>query len=157
MVAKPADSPRPAGITHVLLAVDGSPASIRAAERLARLLPAYPDARITVLYVAHLPRDLQMCGEGAKLIAEFPLHGLVRATAPPALEAATRALGPLARRAATEVQIGEPDAEICEYAAAEGVDLIVMGLQGHGSEGSRVGSVAAKVLTKAPCPVMLVQ
>ena len=160
MVAKPSSSRRAladaAGITHALLAVDGSPASLRAAQRLRGLLAAFPDARLTVIYVAHLPRDLQTSGTGEKLIVEFPLSGFVRATAAPALDAAVRALGPLGARAETEVQIGEPATEICEFARNEAVDLVVMGVRGTGPDGVAVGGVSSKVLTLAPCAVMLV-
>jgi nucleotide-binding universal stress UspA family protein len=157
MVAKPkltADAHTQEGITHALLAVDGSPASVRAAERLRKMLLAFPDARLTVMYVAHLPRDLQVSGSGSKLVVEFPLSGLVRATSAPALQAAFDALGPMAVRAEVEVQTGEPAREIVEYAQAEDVDLIVMGVKGTGE--MAVGSVSSKVLTLAECPVMLV-
>lgn len=160
MVAKPkavtAQQSQP-GIAHALLAVDGSPASLRAAERLRLILGAFPDARLTVMYVAHLPRDLQVSGSGEKLVVEFPLSGLVRQTAAPALQATMQVLGPLAMRADMETQIGEPAQEICQYAQSEGVDLIVMGLRGNGSDGVTVGGVSHKVLALAPCPVMLVQ
>jgi nucleotide-binding universal stress UspA family protein len=158
MVAKPSPRRRApaAGITHAVLAVDGSPASIRAAERLRTILTAFPDARLTVLYVAHLPRDLQVSGTGEKLIVEFPLSGLVRATAAPALQAALTVLGSLGERAETEVQIGEPATEICEFARTASADLIVMGLRGTGPEGVTVGGVSQKVLSLAPCPVLLV-
>lgn len=160
MVAKPKVSVTPvaqAGISHALLAVDGSPASVRAAARLRQLLGAFPEARLTIMYVAHLPRDLQVSGNGAKLTVEFPLSGLVRATAAPALQAALEALGPVGDKAESEVQVGEPAREICEYASAEGVDLIVMGTRGTGGETVAVGGVSSKVLALAPCPVLLVQ
>ncbi|HWI61090.1 MAG TPA: universal stress protein [Symbiobacteriaceae bacterium] len=159
MVAKPSgrirESSAPAAIRHALLAVDGSPASVRAAERLRLLLTAFPDARLSVIYVAHLPRDLQVSGTGEKVIVEFPLSSLVRATAAPALQAALSALGPLAARAETEVQIGEPATEIVEFARSQEADLIVMGLKGTGP--TTVGGVSNKVLSLAACPVLLVQ
>lgn len=143
------------GIAHALLAVDGSPASVRAAERLRAILGAFPAARLTVMYVAHLPRDLQVSGTGEKVVVEFPLSSLVRATAAPALKAAQQALGQLGGRAETEVQVGEPAVEICEFARTQGVDLIVMGLKGTGP--TTVGGVSHKVLSLATCPVLLVQ
>lgn len=145
------------GIGHALLAIDGSPASLRAAARLRLLLEAFPEARLTVLYVAHLPRDLQVTGNGTKLTLEFPLHGLIRGSAAPALQAAMNALGPMAIRAETEVQIGEPAHEICEFARAEQVDLIVVGTRGTAPDGVTVGGVSSRILSLAPCAVMLVQ
>ncbi|HYF95720.1 MAG TPA: universal stress protein [Symbiobacteriaceae bacterium] len=159
MVANPSTRIRSVGagegITHALLAVDGSAASVRAAGRLRSILSAFPDARLSVIYVAHLPRDLQVSGTGEKVIVEFPLSSMVRATAAPALQAAMGALGSLATRAETEVQIGEPAMEIVDYARSQGVDLIVMGLKGTGP--TTVGGVCNKVLALADCPVLLVQ
>lgn len=149
--------PASQGIAHALLAVDGSPASQRAVLQAGRLLAAFPGARVTILYVAHLPRDLQMTASGDKVIVEFPLSGLVRATAAPVFASVSQALGALAERAETEVQVGEPAREICEFAAAEDVDLIIMGVRGSGDDGVAVGSVSTRVLSLAPCPVMLVQ
>jgi nucleotide-binding universal stress UspA family protein len=160
MVAKPNSRMKAraeaAGITHALLAVDGSPSSLRAAARLRMLLPAFPEARLTVMYVAHLPRDLQVSGTGQKVVVEFPVSSMVRATSAPVLQAVMDALGPLAVRAESEVQVGEPVTEICEFARTEGVDLIVMGTRGTGPAGVAMGGVSTKVLTLADCPVLLV-
>jgi nucleotide-binding universal stress UspA family protein len=55
------------------------------------------------------------------------------------------------------VEVGDPRAQIVAHAAAEGVDLIVMGT--HGRKGpSRLlfGSVAERVVREAPCPVLTV-
>jgi nucleotide-binding universal stress UspA family protein len=145
-----------AGITHALLAVDGSPASLRAAARLRLMLQAFPEARLTVIYVAHLPRDLQVSGTGQKVIVEFPVSSMVRATSAPVLDAVMKELGPLAVRAETEVQVGEPATEICEFARSESVDLIVMGLKGTGPAGIAMGGVSSKVLALSECPVLLV-
>jgi nucleotide-binding universal stress UspA family protein len=53
---------------------------------------------------------------------------------------------------------GTPFLEIIRLARNEGVDLIVMGT--HGRTGIRqvlIGSVAEKVVRKAPCPVLVVR
>ena len=51
--------------------------------------------------------------------------------------------------------IASPCAEILRYAAANGIDLIVMGTHGQtASEHSLMGSVAEEVARKAPCPVL---
>jgi len=55
------------------------------------------------------------------------------------------------------VKVGDPRAQILAHAAAEGVDLIVMGT--HGRTGARrllLGSVAERVVREAPCPVLTV-
>jgi len=56
------------------------------------------------------------------------------------------------------VRPGVPAAEIVRYAAAQEIDLIVMGTHGRGFVGHAVmGSVAEKVVRTAPCPVLTVR
>jgi nucleotide-binding universal stress UspA family protein len=53
---------------------------------------------------------------------------------------------------------GTPYAEIVDYAAAHHIDLIVMGTHGRsGLAHMMIGSVAEKVVRKAPCPVLTVR
>ena len=58
----------------------------------------------------------------------------------------------------TVVQVGYAADRIVEYAAAHGCDLIVMSTHGRtGLQRWLLGSVASKVATAAPCPVLLVR
>ena len=62
------------------------------------------------------------------------------------------------RVAACSVRVGNPWQEICRYAEAEKIDLIVIGT--HGYTGVRhvlIGSVAERVVQHAPCPVLTVK
>lgn len=55
-------------------------------------------------------------------------------------------------------QLGHPFLEVLRYAEEKGVDLIVMGTHGRGPLGHVVmGSVAERVVRKAPCPVLTVR
>jgi nucleotide-binding universal stress UspA family protein len=50
---------------------------------------------------------------------------------------------------------GHPFVEIIQYARRESIDLIVLGTHGRGAIAhALVGSVAEKVVRKAPCPVL---
>jgi nucleotide-binding universal stress UspA family protein len=61
-------------------------------------------------------------------------------------------------RAKLVVLWGSPFVEIIRYAKAERIDLIVMGSLGLGPVGHMLmGSVAEKVVRKAPCPVLTVR
>jgi nucleotide-binding universal stress UspA family protein len=55
------------------------------------------------------------------------------------------------------VKVGDPHAQIVALAAAEGVDLIVMGTHGRtGPTRLLLGSVAERVVREAGCPVLTV-
>ncbi|MDP1570852.1 MAG: universal stress protein [Vicinamibacterales bacterium] len=54
--------------------------------------------------------------------------------------------------------LGHPFVEILRYAKDQSVDLIVLGTHGRGPLGHLVmGSVAERVVRKAPCPVLTVR
>jgi nucleotide-binding universal stress UspA family protein len=58
----------------------------------------------------------------------------------------------------TEVVTGQPASTIVEYAAAGGFDVIVMGTHGRtGLSHAFMGSVAERVVQKAPCAVLTVR
>lgn len=61
-------------------------------------------------------------------------------------------------RAQLALRWGSPFVEIVRYAKSENIDLIVMGSHGLGPIGHMLmGSVAEKVVRKAPCPVLIVR
>jgi nucleotide-binding universal stress UspA family protein len=56
------------------------------------------------------------------------------------------------------VQVGSPFFEILRYAQEQRMDLIVIGTHGRGPLGHMLlGSVAERVVRKAPCPVLTVR
>ena len=56
------------------------------------------------------------------------------------------------------LRVGGPDVEIVRYANERDIDLIVMGTHGRsGVAHMLMGSVAEKVVRKAPCPVLTVR
>lgn len=61
-------------------------------------------------------------------------------------------------RVTVEKVVGEPAAEIVSFAKAKGVDLLVLGTHGRsGLEHALMGSIAERVVRKAPCPVLTVR
>lgn len=63
-----------------------------------------------------------------------------------------------ALHAVVETRVGHPFLEIIRYAKSHDVDLIVLGTHGRGAvEHMLLGSVAEKVVRKAPCPVLTVR
>jgi len=58
----------------------------------------------------------------------------------------------------THIIQGRPFLEIIKYARSNKIDLIVMATHGHGALSSMfLGSVAEKVVRKAPCAVLTVR
>lgn len=56
------------------------------------------------------------------------------------------------------VEVGSPFQEILRYANEQGMDLIVIGTHGRGPIGHMLlGSVAEKIVRRAPCPVLTVR
>ncbi len=58
----------------------------------------------------------------------------------------------------TKVLVGRPFMEIIRFAREKKIDLIVMGTHGRGTiSHALMGSVAEKVVRKAPCPVLTIR
>lgn len=57
----------------------------------------------------------------------------------------------------TSILEGQPYEELAKYAEAKGIDMIVMGIRGHGLMKSLfLGSTTDRVVRRAPCPVLSV-
>ena len=58
----------------------------------------------------------------------------------------------------SRVLVGVPFVEIIRYAREQSIDLIVIGTHGHSALAAMLlGTVAEKVVRKAPCPVLTVR
>lgn len=144
---------------RLLLASDGSEHSLRAARVVGRLFGARKDVEVIMLYVAHVPRELDMTdSEGNKLVPEIPLDVVIRRSAEPVLRHTRDALGMPAEQVKAEVQVGVPAEEIVSFARYEQCSLIVVGSRGLSPLSEMVlGSVSHRVLHTAPCPVLVVR
>jgi nucleotide-binding universal stress UspA family protein len=138
--------------THVLVAVDGSPAADAALLR-AVALAGRIGANLTVLHVAEparLPSSFDPPRTYALAESTARLHG-------ERILADARALAggvPLA----TEMHFGDPSEVICRRATELGADLVVVGSRGLGAiERVLLGSVSDAVIRCAPCSVLVVR
>ena len=112
-------------------------------------------SELVLLHVYHLPVEFQQI-EGAYLPADFWAN--VR-------QEAEQQLGALAERARAKgirvqqhVREGYPATIIMEEATELGADLVVIGTHGHtGLKHLLLGSIAERVVQKAPCPVLTVR
>ncbi len=136
-------------VTHILFATDFSPCSapaFRYAVEWANIV----EAKFTVLHVLSLQPGLDIDAgiaqsylDEQRNVAQDHLHQLLA-------EARQHV-----SQASIEMQTGLPSAKICEVAREHKADLIIMGT--HGWTGfNRVvfGSVAERVIQRAPCPVL---
>jgi nucleotide-binding universal stress UspA family protein len=137
-------------LKRILVPTDFSECSGAAVTYATALARAF-DAELHVLHVPEHP------GEAAE--TEFPI-GLFENMQ----NAAHDRLGKLLSdedqrvlRTQFAMRIGSPYGEIVRYAQERDIDLIVMGTHGRGFVAHMlIGSVAEKVVRKAPCPVLTV-
>lgn len=93
-------------------------------------------------YVDPIPAHFSQLEQGAKEELEQWQE--------PALEKATRVV--------RAVNVGTPFVDIVRYARDHDIDLVIIGTHGRsGLSHALLGSVAEKVVRKAPCPVLTVR
>jgi nucleotide-binding universal stress UspA family protein len=138
------------GIGRILLATDLAPASAGAAEQAIQLAR---DLRAELLVVSVI--------DGVRGVAmDRPPDRMDQRRA--AREISAQALVVRGRRAGVRVSVlvweGEPGPSIVEAAAAERVDLVVVGTRGRNRvERAVLGSVSDHVVRHAHCPVLVVR
>ena len=137
------------GIKQVLLATDFSEASEHALE----LAQTFASSFGATLHLVHVipdpyaqPWSVEATGSAIPdLLKKWETEAGAR----------LEELKPAGIEGQTVVRVGNPFHEIVEYAKEQGIDLIVIGTHGRGAIGHMLlGSVAEKVVRKAPCPVL---
>jgi nucleotide-binding universal stress UspA family protein len=152
-----------ASIRKILVAVDGSSASMKALQYAAHL--AELEANNAELILVHVVEDVKQ-GGAIGLQAKYGNVRLVEGFKRARREAAfkwLRQIEEAARkkgiRIKSEVLDGDSKAEvIIDYASENAIDLIVVGSRGlTGFKRLLLGSVANAIVGNAPCPVMVVR
>ncbi len=137
--------------TNLLLAVDGSKHALHAAQMagdLARNLQA-EDLRIVVAF-SHIPAYLGEPNMQEAIDARLK-------EAEKILQAALEAVGKIPGQIHTELIEGSPAEAIINVAETRNSDVIVMGSRGESAlVGLLLGSTSQKVVSHAPCPVLIV-
>ncbi len=137
-------------LTHVLIAVDGSPASQHAA-RFGLSLAEQLKAQATLLTVLHRPEMIPLGPMGTSVVTSGPTET--------ELEALRGGLDAIAKEHPTVkidrvIELGPVAETILDWAARRHVDMIVLGARGL-SPARRflLGSVSDRVVHHAHCPV----
>ncbi len=141
-------------IKKVLVPVDFSPNAAKVLES-ARFLADKCGAEIEVLFVVQNFDDYSGFFVPHIPIAQF--EGEMINGARKKLDAFLEGNLPEGRTCASEVILGEVAVEIVNHAKKNNADMIIMGTHGYkGLESVLFGSVAAKVVRNASCPVMTI-
>lgn len=140
----------------ILLAVDGSDASARAAAKLAETLAWYKDPPTIELLTVHLP--VPKFGHMASIVTHEMVEKHYTEESAAALAPACKVLDAAGVRYTTGRAVGPIAETIMEEAQARGADLVYMGTRGMTAVGNVVlGSTATKVLHLATVPVVMVR
>ncbi len=134
---------------YILLGVDGSPPSLRAAEIAGRLAR---DQRARLCVVAAFEPVPDYLGKPYwdEMLSRHMAH------AQEVLQGALKKVGPV-EALETEILQGPAAEALLQLAQQRGADLIVLGRRGVGGLTSLLlGSQAAKVVAHATCPVLLI-
>lgn len=141
-------------IRSILVPIDFSANAATILEWAAHLAEEH-ECSLILLHAYHLPVDFQQL-EGAYLPPDF--WAQVKSDASANLEKHAQGLRERGLRVETVLREGYPASVIEEEAKERNVDLIVIGTRGHtGLKHLLLGSVAERVVQKAPCAVLTVK
>ena len=143
-------------MTKILLPIDGSKHSLRAARKLIDIAQQWLERpEIVPLYV-HLP--VPRVGGIASVVGAPALRRYYKEEGEEALAPVERALVKAGYKVASAIQVGPIADTIIEYAHRNKFDLICLGTRGMTAAANlMLGSVATKVLHLAEVPVIVVR
>jgi nucleotide-binding universal stress UspA family protein len=141
-------------VRTILVPIDFSPNAEAVLDWAAHLAEEH-GSRLVLLHAYHLPVDFQQL-EGAYLPPDF--WAQVKSDAAQNLDRYATRLRERKLTVETVIREGYPASVIEEEARERHADLIVIGTRGHtGLKHLLLGSVAERVVQKAPCPVLTVK
>lgn len=142
----------------ILVPIDGSDVSRKAAEEAIELSNRY-DSKLIFVYVVDT-RGIYTYDVGGIISVPFNYPKITEEL----IQVKTKFLDAFVSTLSIEgkdiekvIMHGEPSDKIIEYANNEKVDLIVMGRRGFSKiQRFFVGSVTQRVISDAPCPVLII-
>ncbi|MFC3212158.1 MULTISPECIES: universal stress protein [Planomicrobium] len=137
--------------SKILLAVDGSDHSLRAAKEAITIAGNNGDSQITIVYVAdHDDAKNDVLHSGSSVELDLQRRKKLQPVEEKIAEAAIKYR--------VKILHGSPGPAIVEYANSESFDILVIGSRGLNSLQEMVlGSVSHKVVKRANCPVLIVK
>ena len=142
-----------------LIATDGTEHAIEAAHEAVRLL--HPDTQLEIVRVipeAEDPNETAGGFEGPLITEEEALERHQRDEAQAQSDLATTLAAAGEPATITVVEGNDPGREICDLAAARGVDVLVVGASDKGwFRRIMSGSVMEYAAHHAPCPVLIIR
>jgi nucleotide-binding universal stress UspA family protein len=145
----------------LLIPIDGSPASVKAAEK-AIALGKLIDSELIFVTVVNMPSEEKYSYFGMNVENQFianrkeMLNRLIQEETK-MLKIIVRNLDTSDLKVTQKILVGKTAEEIIKIAEEEKIDYILMGRRGFSPvERFFVGSVTQKVLASAPCPVIVV-
>lgn len=140
---------------RILLATDLTPASMPAFEEALRIAQE-PDTELILAHAYQLPnlgQPVALAGEAYDAMDRQLRQAAEKQMEKLMVEARRRKI-----RVRSLVIFGDPYEAIAKAAGDEGVDLVIMGTHGRtGVARFFLGSVASRVISTAPCPVLTVR
>jgi nucleotide-binding universal stress UspA family protein len=137
---------------NILLAVDGSEHALHAARVSAELVRAMHSEHLRIV-VAYAPVPMYLGEPNLQSAIDARLID-----AKEILQKAVETVGDVPAEIHTELIEGDPAESIIEVARTRQSDVIVMGSRGLGRlAGLVLGSTSQKVVSHAPCPVLIVR
>lgn len=144
---------------QILLAVDGSDCSTRAAQYLAQHFNMF--ATPIDLYVFHVEPGIPIglaAMQARALLGKEVIDQYTHSEAMKALAPAEKLFSEAKITFRSGYRVGQPAEEICRMAEEQRCELVVMGSRGRGAvHGLVMGSVAMKVVAASQVPVLIVR
>jgi nucleotide-binding universal stress UspA family protein len=145
----------------ILIPVDGSPTSVKAAEKAAALGKLI-NGELLFITVVNMPSEEKYAYFGMNVEQQFTANR--KEMLAKLIQEETKMLKIIVRNLDTgdlkvtqKVLVGRTAAEIIRIAEEEKIDYIFMGRRGFSPvERFFVGSITQKVISAAPCPVIVV-
>ncbi|RZI42781.1 universal stress protein [Herbaspirillum sp. HC18] len=139
----------------ILIAVDGSPYSIKAVKHVIKHFDWFKGA--PELHLLHVKLPLPP-GRARSFLGSDVVNSYYKEESEAALKPSEKLLRKSELPFVSGYRIGDIAKEIQAYVKKQKIDLIVMGSHGHGVLANLVmGSVATKVLATADVPVLIVR